>query len=196
MKIAVGISGASGSIYGIRLLEELKVLGIETHLVISARGEYTITGETGRSVQSVKNLADFCYGEKDMAACIASGSFKLDAMVVSPCSMRTLAGIACGFADNLIIRTADVCLKERRKLILLARETPLSLIHLENMLTATKAGAVVMPPVPAFYTKPASVDDLVNQTVWRITDQLGLPSPRLIRWNPTSYHEGAKEPGK
>ena len=182
MKIAVGISGASGAIYGVRLLEELKTQGAETHLVISAWGQRTVTEETGRSVQAVKDLADFCYAEKDMAACIASGSFPLDAMVVAPCSMRTLAGIACGFADNLIMRTADVCLKERRRLILLARESPLSLIHLENMLTATKAGAVIMPPVPAFYAKPASVDDLVNQTVWRITDHLGLPSPRLVRW--------------
>ena len=182
MKIAVGISGASGAIYGVRLLEELKSQGVETHLVISTWGEHTITAETGRSVQAVKNLADFCYGENDMTACIASGSFQLDAMVVAPCSMRTLAGIACGFTASLIIRAADVCLKERRKLILLARETPLSLIHLENMLTAAKAGAVIMPPAPAFYTMPASVDDLVNQTVWRITDQLGLPSPNLIRW--------------
>ena len=182
MTIAVGISGASGAIYGVRLLEELKIQGVETHLVISAWGKHTITEETGLSMEAIKNLADSSYDEKDMAACISSGSFPIDAMVIAPCSMRTLAGIACGFADNLIIRTADVCLKERRKLILLTRETPLSLIHLKNMLRVTKAGGIIMPPVPAFYTKPASIDDLVNQTVWRIIDQLGLPSPKLIRW--------------
>ena len=182
MIVAVGISGASGAVYGIRLLEELKSHGAETHLIISAWGKYTIAEETGRNVETVKRLSDFSYDENDMAACISSGSFPLDAMVIAPCSMRTLAGIACGFADSLILRTADVCLKERRKLILLARESPLSLIHLENMLKATKAGAVIMPPVPAFYAKPESIDDLVNQTVWRVIDQLGLPSPKLLRW--------------
>ena len=182
MKIAVGISGASGAVYGVRLLEELKSRGLETHLVISAWGERTIVEETGQRLEAVRALADFCYDEKDMAACISSGSFPLDAMAIAPCSMRTLAGIACGFADNLIIRTADVCLKERRKLILLARESPLSLIHLENMLQVTRAGGIIMPPVPAFYARPASVDDVVNQTVWRLLDELGLPAPGLKRW--------------
>ncbi|GHV92260.1 putative UbiX-like flavin prenyltransferase [Spirochaetia bacterium] len=182
MKIAVGITGASGAIYGIRLLEELKALEAETHLVISPWGEYTITEETGRTVEEVKGLASYWYGEKDMAASLSSGSFPLDAMVIAPCSMKTLAGIASGFTEDLIIRSADVCLKERRKLILLARESPLSLIHLENMLTATRAGAVIMLPVPAFYTKPASIEDMVNQTVWRIIDHLGLPAKNLKRW--------------
>ena len=183
MKIAIGITGASGAIYGIRLLEELKSLNVETHLTISTWGEYTITEETNWSVEKVKNLAAFYHEEKDMAACISSGSFPLDAMAIVPCSMKTLAGIASGFTDGLIIRTADVCLKERRKLILLTRETPLSEIHLENMLKLTRAGAIIMPPVPAFYTKPASVQELVDQTVFRLLDLLKLHSPALKQWN-------------
>lgn len=186
MKIAVGISGASGAIYGIRLLEELKSLGAETHLVISGWGAYTITRETGLAVEDVKSLAAFCYDEKDMAAGISSGSFPLDAMAVAPCSMKTLAGIALGFTDNLIIRAADVCLKESRRLVLLVRETPLSRIHLENMLKASLAGAIIMPPVPAFYTRPQSIDDLVNQTVQRVFEELGLPSKNLKRWPGTA----------
>ena len=182
MKIAVGISGASGVIYGIRLLEELKNLEIETHLVISHWGEYTIKEETDFKPEEVRNLAAYCYDENDMAACISSGSFPLDAMVVAPCSMKTLAGIASGFTDDLIIRAADVCLKERRKLVLLTRESPLNAIHLENMLRATNAGAVIMPPVPAFYTRPVSVEDLINQTVFRLMDQLGVSQAKLKRW--------------
>lgn len=182
MKVAVGICGASGVIYGIRLLEKLKFINVETHLIISSWGSYTIKEETNYTIEDVKKLSSINYDEKDMTACISSGSFSLDAMVLAPCSMRTLASIACGLADNLIIRTADVCLKERRKLILLVRETPLSLIHLKNMVRVTKAGGIIMPPIPAFYTKPTSIDDLVNQTVWRIIDQLGLPSPELKHW--------------
>jgi 4-hydroxy-3-polyprenylbenzoate decarboxylase len=182
LRIAIGISGASGAIFGVRLLEELKYLGVETHLVISGWGEYTITEETGQSVQDVKDLASFCHEEKDMAAVISSGSFPLNAMVVAPCSMKTLAGIACGFADDLIVRAADVCLKERRKLILLTRETPLSQIHLENMLRAARCGAIIMPPVPAFYSHPATIEDIVNQTVGRVLNQLDLPARKLKIW--------------
>ena len=183
MKIAVGISGASGVIYGIRLLEELKNMEVETHLIISTWGEYTIAEETNRTIEEIKGLATFYYGEKDMAACISSGSFHLDAMAVAPCSMKTLAGIAFGFEDNLIIRAASVCLKERRKLVLLTRETPLSIIHLENMLKASNAGAIIMPPVPAFYTKPQTIQDLINQTVSRLMEHLGLPLPTSKHWH-------------
>jgi 4-hydroxy-3-polyprenylbenzoate decarboxylase len=182
LKIAVGISGASGAIYGIRLLEELKKLEVETHLVISTWGEYTIVKETGRTVQEVRALAAYWYDEMDMAAGISSGTFPLEAMVIAPCSMKTLAGIVSGFTYNLIIRSADVCLKERRKLILLARESPLSAIHLKNMLTASRAGALIMLPVPAFYTGPLTIDDVVDQTVGRIINQLGLPAENLKSW--------------
>jgi 4-hydroxy-3-polyprenylbenzoate decarboxylase len=182
LKIAVGISGASGAIYGIRLLEELKNLGVETHLVISAWGEYTISKETGRTVQDARILATHWYDEMDMAARISSGTFPLDAMVIVPCSMKTLAGIASGFTENLIIRSADICLKERRKLILLTRESPLSSIHLKNMLVVSQAGAIIMLPAPAFYTQPLTIDDVVDQTVWRIINQLGLPTKSLKKW--------------
>ena len=182
MKISVGISGATGAVYGIKLLEELKKQGVETHLVISKWGEQTITEETPFSIEAVKSMASFYYNENDLSACISSGSFPLGAMVIAPCSMKTLAGIACGFTENLMLRAADVCLKERRKLILIARESPLSLIHLENMVKVTRAGAIIMPPVPAFYTKPSSLDDLVNQSIWKIIDQLGLPAPMYKRW--------------
>ncbi|MDR3305447.1 MAG: UbiX family flavin prenyltransferase [Clostridiales Family XIII bacterium] len=181
-RIAVGISGASGAIYGIRLLEELKKQGIETHLIVSEWGEYTIVEETGRSLAEVEALACVHYDPKDLAAGISSGSFPLDGMAVVPCSMKTLAGIANGFTDDLIIRAADVCLKERRRLLLVIRETPFSKIHLENMLKATEAGAIIMPPVPAFYTKPNSVDEIVFQTVSRILNQLDIQAEGQKRW--------------
>ena len=183
-KIAVGISGASGAVYGIRLLEGLKAAGAETHLVISRWGGYTIGQETGFSVEDVKALASFTYETDDMAAPLSSGSFKVDAMAVVPCSMKTLAGIANGFSEDLIMRAADVCLKERRPLILAVRETPLSRIHIDNMLKATDAGAIVMPPLPAFYSKPTSVDEIVDQSVFRIMEKLGVdPGGALKRWS-------------
>ena len=181
-RIAVGISGASGAIYGIKLLEELKSQGAETYLVISSWGEYTIRAETDYTPEDVKALASHWYDPADMAAPLSSGSFALDAMVVAPCSMKTLAGIVCGFSEDLIMRVADVCLKERRPLLLLTRETPLSRIHIENMLRATDAGAIVMPPVPAFYAKPQTVDEIVVQSVGRVLDRLGFAAPGLKRW--------------
>ena len=181
-KIIVGISGASGAIYGIKLLEALKEQGVETHLVVSTWGEYTINEETSYTVEEVKALATKCYDEKDMAAKISSGSFNIDGMVVVPCSMKTLAGIASGFSDDLIMRAADVSLKERRKVILAVRETPLSRIHIENMLKVTDAGAMVMPPVPAFYIRPETLDDIVEQSIARIMDHLGIPLPYVKRW--------------
>jgi len=181
-KIAVGISGASGALYGIRLLEELKKRGAETHLVVSVWGEYTIREETDWRVEDVKALATHVHEPSDMAAPISSGSFPLDAMVVCPCSMKTLAGIATGYSEDLIMRAADVCLKERRKLILCTRETPLSRIHIENMLRVTEAGAIVMPPVPAFYTRPQTIEEVVTQSVGRVLDHLGLPIKGQKRW--------------
>jgi len=181
-KIAVGISGASGALYGIRLLEELKKRGAETHLVVSVWGEYTIREETDWRVEDVKALATHVHEPSDMAASISSGSFPLDAMVVCPCSMKTLAGIATGYSEDLIMRAADVCLKERRKLILCTRETPLSRIHIENMLRVTEAGAIVMPPVPAFYTRPQTIEEVVTQSVGRVLDHLGLPIENQKRW--------------
>ncbi|MDR3221904.1 MAG: UbiX family flavin prenyltransferase [Candidatus Accumulibacter sp.] len=181
-KITIGISGASGAIYGIRLLEELRDAGVETHLVISRWGEYTIKEETAYTVDAVRVLAARVYDADDMAAALSSGSFPIDAMAVVPCSMKTLAGIACGFSEDLIMRSADVCLKERRPLLLAVRETPLSRIHLENMLKVTDSGAIVMPPMPAFYTRPESLGDVVSQSVYRIMEKLGVPSEGEKRW--------------
>ena len=182
-RIIVGISGASGAVFGIRLLEGLREAGAETHLIISKWGAFTIAQETDYSLEAVRALASFVYDEDDMAAAISSGSFPIDAMAVVPCSMKTLAGIANGFSDDLITRAADVCLKERRPLILAVRETPLSKVHIENMLKATEAGAICMPPMPAMYTRPSSVDELVEQSVFRIMEKLGIDVTRgLKRW--------------
>jgi len=183
-KIAIGISGASGAAYGIRLLERLKEAGAETHLVVSHWGEYTITQETGLNMHEVKALASASYRADDMAAPLSSGSFRIDAMAIVPCSMKTLAGIATGFSEDLLMRAADVCLKERRPLILAVRETPLSRIHLDNMLKATDAGTIIMPPMPALYTNPTTVDELIDQSVFRIMEKLGVdPGDGLIRWS-------------
>ena len=181
-KIAVGISGASGAVYGVRLLEELKRLGAETHLCISRWGEYTILRETSYSIEDVKALASYCYEPDDMAAALSSGSYPIDAMAVCPCSMKTLSGIATGFSEDLIMRAADVCLKERKPLILAVRETPLSRIHIENMLKATDAGAIIMPPVPAFYMKPETLEEVVTLSVHRIMDKLGVPAVDAKHW--------------
>ena len=183
-RIVIGISGASGAAYGIRLLEGLKAAGAETHLVISRWGAYTIGQETDFGLDAVRALATHVYEADDMAAPISSGSYPIDAMAVVPCSMKTLAGIASGFSEDLIMRAADVCLKERRPLVLAVRETPLSRIHLDNMLRATDAGAVCMPPMPALYTKPCSVDEIVSQSVYRIMEKLGVsPGEGIRRWD-------------
>jgi len=183
-KIVVGISGASGAVFGVRLLEELARVGAETYLVISKWGAYTIECETDYSLDAVHALASHVCDEGDMAAAISSGSFPIDAMAVAPCSMKTLAGIASGFSDDLIIRAADVCLKERRPLVLAVRETPLSKIHIENMLRVTEAGAICMPPMPAMYTRPDSVEEIVTQSVFRIMEKLGVdPGDGLKRWS-------------
>jgi len=182
VRLVVAITGASGSIYGIRLLEVLKDKGVETHLIVSKTAEKVILHETDKPINYVKDLATFCYEEEDLTAPIASGSFEFDGMVVVPCSMKTLSGIASGFAINLIIRAADVTLKEQRTLILVPRETPFSVIHLSNMLKLAKIGAVILPPIPAFYNLPESIDDIINHTVGKILDVLKIKHQLYKRW--------------
>lgn len=182
MRIVVAISGASGAIYGIRVLEELKKAGVETHLVISKWGEVTITRETEYSIDGVRALADYNYQETEQGASISSGSFRNEGMIIAPCSMKTLGGIANGYSEDLLIRAADVTIKEHRKLILLTRETPLSPIHLENMLKLSRVGVIVMPPVPAFYTNPETIEDIVNQTVGRLLDGFEIEHNLSKRW--------------
>jgi 4-hydroxy-3-polyprenylbenzoate decarboxylase len=183
MKLVVGITGASGAIFGVRTLEALHALGVETHLVISQWARTTIAHETSASLAQVESLATVVYHYENQAAPISSGSFRTDGMIVAPCSMKTLAAIRIGFGDTLITRAADVALKERRKLILLARESPFSEIHLDNMLALARMGVVIFPPIPAFYNKPATVDDIVNHVVGRLLDQFGLDMPGGVkRW--------------
>lgn len=180
--LLVAMTGATGAIYGVRLLETLRDLDIETHLIVSRWAEATIKTETDRPPADVRSLASVVYDEDDLAAPPASSAFVTAGMIVAPCSMRTLAAVANGLSDNLIQRAADVHLKERRKLVLLVRESPLSVIHLENMLRVAKAGAVVAPPVPAFYARLRSLDDMVDHTVGRALDQLGVEHERIRRW--------------
>lgn len=184
-KIIVGITGASGVIYGIRFLEVLRTVpDVETHLVMSSAAGITISLETAYTPEQVVALADVHYRFMDIAAAISSGSFKTDGMVVVPCSMKTLAGIAHSFSDNLLLRAADVVLKERRRLLIVPRETPLHLGHLRLMVQATEIGAIVVPPMPAFYHKPQSVMAIVDQTVNRLCDLLDitLPEDLFDRW--------------
>lgn len=194
-RLVVGISGATGAIYGIRLLEVLQAApDIETHLVISAAAKQTILQENGYAVKEVEELASVAYRFNDIAAAIASGSFKTLGMIVVPCSIKTLAGIAQSFSDNLLLRAADVTLKERRRLVLATRETPLHLGHLRLMAQVTEMGAIVAPPMPAFYHRPQTLDDVVNQTVNRLLDLLGVELERDLfeRWQgmtPAQVHE-------
>lgn len=178
----VAITGASGAIFGIRALEQLQRLSVETHLIVSRWARTTIAHETPYTLGQVEALASVVHHEENQAAPVSSGSFKTDGMFIAPCSMRTLAAIRGGFGDTLICRAADVILKERRKLVLLARESPFSEIHLENMLGLTRMGAVILPPVPAFYNRPKSIDDVVNHVVGRLLDQFGLDSAGVSRW--------------
>lgn len=182
LPVVVAMTGATGAIYGIRLLEVLRELEMETHLVVSRWAEATIKTETDRRVDDVRALASVVYDEDDLAAPPASSGFVTAGMVVAPCSMRTLAAVANGLSDNLVQRAAAVHLQEGRRLVLLARESPLSVIHLENMLRVAKAGAVVAPPVPAFYAKLHSLDEMVDHTVGRALDQLGVEHQRIRRW--------------
>ncbi|GAB1196621.1 phenylacrylic acid decarboxylase [Aspergillus pseudonomiae] len=181
-RIVVAMTGATGSILGIKVLIALRRLNVETHLVISKWAEATIKYETDYHPRNVRALADYVHSINDMAAPVSSGSFKTDGMIVVPCSMKTLAAINSGFCEDLISRTADVMLKERRKLVLVARETPLSDIHLRNMLSVSQAGAIIFPPVPAYYIKAASVDELVDQSVGRMLDLFDLDTADFARW--------------
>lgn len=182
MRLVVGISGATGAIYGIRLLEALSELEVETHLVISKWAEKTISIETDYRVEDVKKLATKVYHASNQAALISSGSFITEGMIIAPCSMKTLSSISYGLADNLLTRAADVVLKEKRKLVLLPREAPLNSIHLENMLRLSNMGAVILPPMPAFYNHPKTVDDIINHTVARTLDQFNLNNNLTKRW--------------
>ena len=181
-RVVVGITGATGAIYAVRLLERLKALGAESHLVLSPAGVLNVHHELGLDRGAVEALADRAYNPADIGAAIASGSFRSDAMVVAPCSMRSLAAIAHGLSDNLLTRAADVTLKERRRLLLMVRETPLNLAHLRNMTLVTEMGGVIFPPLPAFYHRPQSIDDMVNDTVERALGLLGLSSAEPKAW--------------
>ncbi|WP_250520243.1 MULTISPECIES: UbiX family flavin prenyltransferase [unclassified Caballeronia] len=181
-RIAVGISGASGFTYGVRLLELLRELDIETHVTISRSALLTMQQETEHKLADVNALASFTYRCDDMAAAISSGSFSTLGMIVAPCSMKTLAEIAGGLSSSLISRAADVTLKERRPLVLLARETPYTLAHLRNMIAATEMGGIVAPPVPAFYARPASLDEMIDHTLGRVLDLFGLDCNVVRRW--------------
>jgi len=182
MRLIIGITGATGTIYGVRLLERLRDSGVETHLVMSRWGARTLLHETPYTREQVEALATVSYAPADMGASISSGSFRTDGMIIAPCSAKSLAAIAHGFGENLIHRAADVVLKEHRKLVLAVREVPLSSIHLENLLTLARMGALGMPPLPAFYNHPRTIDDIVDYTVARMLDQFGLEVRGAARW--------------
>lgn len=182
MRIVVGLAGSSSPIYGIRTLQVLRQVGVETHLVVSDGAKRTIPLEAHRTVEEVEALAAVVYDNRDLAASISSGSFPTDGMIVAPCSMKTLAAIAYSFSDDLLVRAADVTLKERRRLVLVPRETPLHLGHLRNMVRAAELGAVILPPVPAFYHAPKTVEDIVDQTVGKILDQFRIEHTLFRRW--------------
>jgi 4-hydroxy-3-polyprenylbenzoate decarboxylase len=182
-RLIIGISGASGVIYGVRLLEALKPLPVETHLVMTRTAEVTLAHETDLKVAAVRALADVAHGVDDLAASVSSGSFRTMGMIVAPCSMRSLGEIAAGISSNLLSRAADVVLKERRKLVLLVRETPLHAIHLRNMATLAEMGAIIAPPVPAFYSRPKTLDDMIDHTVGRVLDLFDLDTGKVKRWS-------------
>lgn len=181
-RLVVGITGATGSIYGIRLLEMLRDADVETHVIVSKWGARTMAHETSHSLEQVEAMADVRYKPGDQGAAVSSGSFLTHGMVIAPCSVRTLAAIATGQGDHLVHRAADVTLKEGRKLVLVVREAPLNQIHLENMLALARMGVVICPPVPAFYHHPRTIDDLVDHTVLRVLDQFGIHSDLVRRW--------------
>ncbi|QSN60951.1 UbiX family flavin prenyltransferase [Caballeronia sp. M1242] len=183
-RLIVAITGATGAIYGVRLLETLRRLGgVETHLLVSSAGWLNVQHELDLDKAAVNALADVVHNVRDVGASIASGSFATDGMIVAPCSMRTLASIAHGLSDNLVTRAADVVLKERRRLVLLVRETPFNLAHLRNMTAVTEMGGIIFPPLPAFYHKPASIDEMVDHTVARVIDLFGMAQPIAAAWS-------------
>lgn len=184
-RIVVGITGASGVIYGIKMLEQLKEMGIETHLIISESGKKNIEIETTFQPSQGAALATHTYDNRNVAAALASGSFLTDGMVVIPCSIKTLSGIAHSYTGNLLIRAADVTLKERRKLVLVVRETPLHLGHVRMMAAAIECGAQILPPIPSFYHQPKTIDDIIHQTIGKVFDSLGIEHDLFRRWGET-----------
>ena len=195
MRLIVGITGATGTVFGVRMLQVLKDSGIETHLVMSKWGARTLLHETPYTVDYVKALASQSYSDTEQGAAISSGSFVTGGMVIAPCSMRSLAAIAHGQGDNLIHRAADVILKERRRLVLLVRESPFNDIHLENMLKLSRMGVVIIPPVPAFYNHPQTLDDMINHIVMRSLDQFGIHTDASTRWDGMMATGGVPRPG-
>ena len=183
-RLIIGLSGATGAIYGIRILDVLsKVDDIETHLVLTRAAKMTIQVETTHSVKEVESMADFVHDINNVGASIASGSFRTEGMVIVPCSMKSMGGIALSVGGDLLVRAADVVLKERKKLVLVTRETPLHLGHLESMVSLTRMGAIIFPPVPAFYYRPKTLDDVINQTVARVLDQFDIDLDLFQRWD-------------
>jgi len=184
MILIIGITGASGVIYGIRLLEVLSsIKEVETHLIISEAGEKNISYETDWKIEDVRTLADFSYDINDITARVASGSFKTDGMIIAPCTVKTMSALANSYADNLLTRTGDVTLKERRKLVLLVRETPLHIGHIRNMERLCEMGAIIMPPVPAFYHKPKTIQDIIDHTIGKTLDIFGIEHNLFPRWS-------------
>jgi len=197
--VIIGVSGASGSIYGYRLLERLRQgLKVETHLILTRSAERTAFLESGRTAAEFKALADYAYALEDIGSRLASGSFLTQGMVIAPCSIHSMSAIATGLSSNLLIRAADVCLKERRKLILMVRETPLHLGHLRTMVALTEMGAIILPPVPGFYNQPKTILDIVDHSVDRVLDLLNLPAPDVRRWDggQSALPKGRRKTGK
>jgi 4-hydroxy-3-polyprenylbenzoate decarboxylase len=181
-RLVVGITGASGAVYGVRLLQRARELGLQTHLVVTPAGVLNVHHELGLDRSALEALADHAYAPGDVGACIASGSFDTDAMVIAPCSMKTLAAVAHGLSDNLLTRAADVALKERRRVVLMVRETPFNLAHLRNMTAATEMGAIVFPPLPAFYHRPQTIAELVADSVERVLALTGCARAKPVQW--------------
>ncbi|NML15191.1 UbiX family flavin prenyltransferase [Azohydromonas sp. G-1-1-14] len=181
-RLVVGLTGASGAVYGVRLLQRARALGVHTHLVATPAGVLNVHHELGLDRRALEALADEAHAPGDVGACIASGSHPVDAMLIAPCSMKTLAAVAHGFGDNLLTRAADVMLKERRRLLLLVRETPFNLAHLRNMMSVTEMGGIVFPPLPAFYNHPGSIDEMVDDTVERVLALAGITSAQPRAW--------------
>ena len=194
-RLIVGISGATGIAYGVRLLQLLRELKIESHLVVSRAGDLTRAYETALSAADLRALADVVYKPNEVGAAIASGSFRTMGMVVAPCSVRTLSEIATGVTSTLLTRAADVCLKERRRLVLMIRETPLHAGHLKSMLAVTEAGGIIAPPVPAFYARPRSLEDMVDHTLARVLDLFDLDVPSFARWGEPKESQNVADPG-